>query len=294
MRLARQIVEGTYFQRAVIAVIAFSALLLGLETNAALVAEHRGLFRFLDRAVVAFFLVEIALKFLAEKRRPWRFFRDPWNCFDFVIVAASLVPSGSSAVAVFRLVRVLRIFRLITALPKLRLIVSAMLRSLPAMGSVSLLLCILFYTYAVLGVFLFGRNDPANFGSLGSALLSLFAVLTLEGWVDTMKIQMLGCVAAGGEAGSCGVSQAQPLAAVLYFVSFIVIGTMIFLNLLIGVVVGSLTEEAEANAKPSPERETEVLLRRIQADLAELRARTEKERPLLEVEREPRFPTRDQ
>jgi voltage-gated sodium channel len=146
--------------------------------------------------------------------------------------------------AVFRLVRVLRVFRLITALPKLQMIVSALVKSIPSLSYVVAILGIHFYMFGVLGTFLFAKNDPVHFGTLIKTFLTLFQTLTLEGWVDTMRIQIYGCANYGYESfsGQCVQSVAQPIAGILYFIAFIVFGTMIILNLLIGVVVNGMAE----------------------------------------------------
>ena len=103
------------------------------------------------------------------------------------------------------------------------------------MGYVGMLLFIHFYIYAVLGTFLFGANDPGHFGTLGASLLTLFQVVTLEGWVDIMKIQLVTLPGFGPP---------------LYFISFIVVGGMIILNLFIGVIMNSMQEStAEIEAR---------------------------------------------
>ena len=76
-------------------------------------------------------------------------------------------------------------------------------------------LALLFYVYGVAGVFLFGRNDPAHFGKLGVAMLTLFTVVTLEGWADLMYRQIYGCdpTGEGTAAALCRMPEAQPLVA---------------------------------------------------------------------------------
>jgi voltage-gated sodium channel len=128
--------------------------------------------------------------------------------------------------AVFRLARALRLLRLVTAVPKLQLLVGALLKSLGAMGYVTLLLAMVFYIYGVAGVHLFGSVDPKHFGSLSAALLSLFRLITLDNWADIFQ----------------SVSIDSRLPAVLYFVSFIMLGTMIMLNLFIGIIMNSMAE----------------------------------------------------
>lgn len=269
-KFAEKIVSHDYFHKAVIGAILFSAALLGFETNFTLREKYAPTFHTLDRVVLGFFIFEIFLKLLARGKNALSYFKDGWNILDFIIVLGCLIPASSNALAVFRLVRVLRILRLITALPKLRVIVNALLKSIPSMGSVSILLFIHFYAFAVLGVLLFGANDPIHFGGLGRSFLSLFTILTLEGWVDIMRIQMEGCSSSDIERlkALCTASQPQPVAAIIYFLSFIVMGTMIILNLLIGVVVGSMSEAQEMEDKKDPMQER--ILRELEAIKGEL------------------------
>jgi len=163
--------------------------------------------------------------------------------FDFAVTAICLLPLDAKFAQVLRLGRVARSLRLVTALPRLQLIVGALLRSLPSFGWITLLLFTLLYAYSVMGVFLFGENDPERFGSLWSSMLTMFSVLTLEGWFDVMQDQMRGLPRADGSE-----PDAQPIVSPLFFVSFILSGTMIFLNLLVGVIVNSMSEMPGAEA----------------------------------------------
>ena len=224
--LAKKITDAKLFRLFIILVILLAGLLAGLETSGALVARFGGLFRVLDASVLVIFVAEITLKIVAHGRRPLDYFRDGWNVFDFLIVALCLVPATGSFGAVLRLARVLRLLRLVTALPKLQLLVGALLKSLSAMGYVGLLLSMLFYIYAVAGVHLFGRSD-ADFGSLGTALLTLFRIVTLDNWGDIFQR---------------AAAVAPMLKVSIYFVSFIVFGTMIILNLFIGIILNSMSE----------------------------------------------------
>jgi voltage-gated sodium channel len=241
----KRLAETTSFQRFITAVILFAGVLVGMETYPAFHERFAGPMHLLDQAVLAIFTLEIVVKMVAEGQRPWRFFRDPWNCFDFLVVAASFMPfGGGQAIVVLRLVRLLRVLRLVRALPKLQLLVSALLKSIPSMGYVSVLLFLLFYVYGVAAVFLFGKNDPIHFGNLQISLLSLFRAVTLEDWTDLMYIQMYGCAGYGydGNPGLCTHSTAHPVLGALFFVSFVLVGTMIILNLFIGVIMNGMNE----------------------------------------------------
>lgn len=246
----KRLADSASFQRFVTAVILFAGVLVGMETYPDFHEKYLGPMHFLDQVVLGIFTLEIVVKVIAEGVRPWRFFKDPWNCFDFVVVAASFIPfGGGQAIVVLRLVRLLRVLRLVRALPKLQLLVSALLKSIPSMGYVSVLLFLLFYVYGVAAVFLFGKNDPIHFGNLQISLLSLFRTVTLEDWTDLMYIQMHGCAGYGyeGNEALCTHSQAHPVLGAAFFVSFVLVGTMIILNLFIGVIMNGMNEaQAEA------------------------------------------------
>jgi voltage-gated sodium channel len=111
-------------------------------------------------------------------------------------------------------------------LPKLQLLVGALIKSLSSMGYVGLLLGLIFYIYAVTGVNLFGQASPEYFGNLRAALLALFQMITLDDWRTMYD----------------SAQAAAPFLSTLYFVSFILLGTMIMLNLFIGIVMNSMAE----------------------------------------------------
>ncbi|MCE9518422.1 MAG: ion transporter [Verrucomicrobia bacterium] len=255
--LAKQVVGSRWFHGAIVIVILCAGILAGVETNSVMVAAHGPLLHALDAAVLAIFICEIVLKLVAHGRRPLDYFRDGWNVFDFIIVAICLLPIGGPFAAVLRLARVLRLLRLVTALPKLQMLVGALIKSFSSMGYVGLLLGVMFYIYAIMGVHLFGNHDAEHFGSLASALMSLFQIITLDNWSDIFA------TAKGSAPGT----------AAAYFVTFILLGTMIMLNLFIGVIMNSMTEmHAELDAQkqdPSGTHADELL--KIERQLAALR-----------------------
>ncbi|MCH1429504.1 MAG: ion transporter [Chlamydiales bacterium] len=241
---ARAVKSNPLFERLTIFVIIIAGALVGVQTFKDFAQEHYHTIHSIDLAILVYFIVEILIKILAEGKKPWRYFLSPWNIFDFCVVAVLMLPVDAEFVTAFRLVRVFRVFRLVTALPKLQLIVGALLKSIPSMGYVSLLLLILFYMYAVMATFLFGANDPLHFGSLPTSFLSLFRAVTLEDWTDLMYTQMYGCNVYGYEnfMDSCVSPSAHPIGGAIFFVSFVMMGSMIILNLFIGVIMQSMNE----------------------------------------------------
>jgi len=223
----KQLVESKPFHHAIVAVIVLAGVVAGLETSPAIMAEYGALLHGLDKIILGIFIVEALLKMAAHGRQPWRYFADGWNVFDFLIVVICVLPVGGPFAAVLRLARALRLLRLVSVLPKLQLLVGALLKSLSAMGYVSLLLALLFYIYAVAGIHLFGSHDPKHFGSLPAAFLSLFRLVTLDNWADLFNTQL---------ANVAGIK------VTIYFVTFIIFGTMIILNLFIGIIMNSMSE----------------------------------------------------
>lgn len=241
-QISSGIVNSGWFRNFILGLIILSGIIVGMETYPSVQQQYSHLFRWIDQAIIGIFVFELALKILANGRKPWQFFTDPWNVFDFFIVAICLIPNiDTHFVAVLRLARVLRVFRIISVLPKLQILVNALLKSIPSMGYVVVLLSIVFYIYAVAGSFLFATTDPVHFGSLHLSMISLFKVLTLEGWTDLLNIQLYGTADPAAEDPAGPTSYG----AVAYFVSFILIGAMIIMNLFIGVIMNSMQESQE-------------------------------------------------
>ena len=259
--LCKKIAESKWFQQFIIAVIILAGVLVGIQTYGEKVNQWNIIIDLADWIILLIFTVEVFIKVIAEGKQPQNYFKDPWNLFDFFIVAACyagpFLGDNAEFLPVLRLIRILRVFKLVTALPELQLIVGALLRSIPSMAYVSLLLGLLFYIYGAMAVFLFGENDPIHFENLQLSILSLFRVITLEDWTDIMYINMYGCNNYGydGNEVLCTNPSGSPIGAALFFVSFVLMGTMIVLNLFIGVIMNGMDEmKAETELKARAER----------------------------------------
>ena len=221
--LARRVADHPRFQHFILGVIVVGAIVIGVETSATLTARYRTAIVAVEVLIQAIFVAEMAIRLLACWPRPAAFFRNGWNAFDFAVVAASLLPQAGAFAMVARLARLIRVTRLISAFPELRLIIGTMVRSIPSMGHVILLLSLLLYVYAVLGFHFFRAADAAHWGSLGAALLTLFQMLTLEGWVEIQA----------------AVLEPHPWAWI-YFTSFVFVAVFVVVNLFIAVVINNL------------------------------------------------------
>ena len=245
--MLNSIVKSNWFNHLILGAVLVATVLVGIETYRDFVAQHEGILRILNQIVLYIFIIEIVIKVGAEGRKPWQYFLDPWNVFDFIIVAIYFLPFGGNSVIVLRLLRILRAMRLVTVLSQLQILVGALVRSIPSIGHVALLLFIHFYIYATMATYMYGENDPVHFRNLQLAMLSLFRVVTLEDWTDIMYINMYGCDQYGydGIMERCTNPSAAPVGAAIFFVSFVMIGAMIILNLFIGVVLTAMQEMQE-------------------------------------------------
>ncbi|USD21975.1 ion transporter [Microbulbifer variabilis] len=258
----QQIVEAPLFNQVIIGMILVNALAVGLETSIWVMERFGTALGVVNQLVLTAFILEAAIKITSHGSRPWRYFASGWNCFDFTIIALSLIPATGPLATLARLVRILRVLRLVSAFPELRTLVDTLLRSLPSMMHIAILMGIIFYIYGVAGYFLFHEIDPTHWRNLPIALLSLFRIVTFEDWTDIMYTAM----------------DAMPWAW-LYFVSFVVMGAFVMINLFIGVVLNNL-EEAKLRRMDEmclPPSQTEILreLRSTQAALARLQKRME-------------------
>jgi voltage-gated sodium channel len=247
-----RIVEDPRTERVIMMLIIVNAVVLGLETSKTVMASSGRLLEILDHIILAVFVVEIAARIVV---RHWAFFRDPWSIFDFIVIGIALVPA-TETFSVLRALRVLRVLRLITAVPTLKRVVAGLLASLPGMGSIVLLIGLIYYVFAVMGVKLFGESNPELFGNLGSAMFTLFTVMTLEGWVDGVTKPIM---------------EHHPYAWIFFF-TFIVITTFMVLNLFIGVVVNAMQAEAEKANAAERETEREIIQEEAAPILAEVKS----------------------
>jgi voltage-gated sodium channel len=248
-QFAERLVNRSAFEYTIIALILGNSMLLGLETFPTVDQRYGGLLDLGNRIVLAVFIIEALLKMIAVAPRVDRYFRDGWNVFDFLVIVFSLVPETGEFAMIARLARPLRVLRLISAVSELRLIAAALLRSIPSVVYVTLLMSIIVYIYAIIGYHLFHQHDPTHWRSLGVSVLTLFNIITLEGWTVVMENAM----------------RLHPWAWV-YFVSYVVVGTFVVINLFVAIIINNLDEAKEERLRElEPSVSREELLRELRS-----------------------------
>ncbi|RED11376.1 ion transporter [Pontivivens insulae] len=253
----RAIVEHPYFERIIIGLIVFNAIILGMETSERIMSVAGPVLVSLDKIILGIFVVELVARFVASPRG---FVRDPWRWFDTVIVAIALMPA-SGALSVLRAFRILRVLRLVSTVPAMRRVVQGLIEALPGMGSIVLLLGLIFYVFAVICTKAFGGAFPEWFGTLAASGYTLFQIMTLESW-------SMGIVRP--------VMDEFPWAWAL-FLPFILATAFTVLNLFIGVIVDAMQSEHAAEAAAERESLTSDN-EKILAELAAIREELNRQR----------------
>lgn len=239
----------------VLGVILFNAALLVLETSNSAMVALGPVLTGLDHACLAFFCIGLVTKFYANGRR---FFRDPWNWFDAIVIGIALAPATGS-LSVLRALRILRLLRVVSVAPRLRRVVEGFIRALPGMTSVFLLTGLIFHVGSVLATRLFGASHPEWFDTIGRSAYSLFQVMTLESW-------SMGIVRP--------VMEVEPLAW-LFFLPFIIVTAFAVVNLLVGLVVNSMQEAHHEEEKARATDYHDAVLQRLAAIEAKLDGRSD-------------------
>jgi voltage-gated sodium channel len=182
----------------------------------------------IDLVCFAIYGAELILRMISYGRRPWEFFKQGWNIFDFIVIALSPLFAGQTVV--LRLLRLLRLFRIFRFLPEVRVLTTSIVKSLPPLMSLAVLIFVALFMYGMVGHYMFGDDDAQNWGSITRAMTSLFILLTLENFPNYL------------EAGVSVSPWALP-----YFLSYVFVVVFTVLNVLIGVVLNAMDEAREEN-----------------------------------------------
>ncbi len=248
-------VESTKFKNFIISMILLNGVILGLATSQPLMASYGELITLSDNIIIGIFTIEILLRIYVHRVS---FFKDPWSLFDFFVVVISLVPANDG-LSILRALRVLRLFRLLTVVPQMRVIIAALVKVIPGIGSISMVVLLFFYVFSIMATNLFAEAFPQWFGDLGKSMYTLFQVMTLESW--SMGI-------------SRPVMEVFPYAWV-FFILFILLVTFIMINLFIGIIVDAIFTIKEDDKNALEEKE-EVTLQTLQSEIGELKALLQK------------------
>ncbi|XP_032974322.1 voltage-dependent L-type calcium channel subunit alpha-1C isoform X27 [Rhinolophus ferrumequinum] len=251
------VVNSTYFEYLMFVLILLNTICLAMQ--------HYGqscLFKIamniLNMLFTGLFTVEMILKLIAFK--PKGYFSDPWNVFDFLIVIGSIIDvilsetnnaeeNSRISITFFRLFRVMRLVKLLSRGEGIRTLLWTFIKSFQALPYVALLIVMLFFIYAVIGMQVFGKialNDTTeinrnnNFQTFPQAVLLLFRCATGEAWQDIMLACMPGKKCAPESEPNNSTEGETPCGssfAVFYFISFYMLCAFLIINLFVAVIM---------------------------------------------------------
>ncbi|XP_045392011.1 voltage-dependent L-type calcium channel subunit alpha-1S [Lemur catta] len=268
------VVTSSYFEYLMFALIMLNTICLGMQHyNQSEEMNH--ISDILNVAFTIIFTLEMILKLMAFKARGY--FGDPWNVFDFLIVIGSIIdvilseidtflassgglyclgggcgnvdPDESARIssAFFRLFRVMRLIKLLSRAEGVRTLLWTFIKSFQALPYVALLIVMLFFIYAVIGMQMFGKiamvdgtqiNRNNNFQTFPQAVLLLFRCATGEAWQEILLACSYGKPCdpesdyAPGEEHTCGTNFAY-----YYFISFYMLCAFLIINLFVAVIM---------------------------------------------------------
>ena len=226
--LAR-LVYSSQFELIVAFVILVNAVCLALLTMPDISSSVRETLNQLDTYALFIYLGELVIRMVSYGKKPWKFFRQGWNVFDFSIVVLSFgLFSGNTII--LRLLRIFRLVRIFRFLPEVRVLTSSIVKSLPPLLSVAVLIFLALFMYGMAGVYIFGEQLPESWGNITLALTSLFILLTLENFPTYLEEAL----------------ETSPW-ALPFFLSYIFVVVFNVLNVLIGIVLNSMDEAREEN-----------------------------------------------
>ncbi|XP_053174295.1 voltage-dependent L-type calcium channel subunit alpha-1D isoform X3 [Scomber japonicus] len=247
------VVNSTGFEYVMFVLIILNTLCLAIQ--------HHGqshLFNYamdiLNMVFTGVFTVEMILKLIAFKPRDY--VGDAWNVFDALVVIGSVIDiilsqntedSARISITFFRLFRVMRLVKLLSRGEGIRTLLWTFIKSFQALPYVALLIAMLFFIYAVIGMQVFGKiamvdgtqiNRNNNFQTFPQAVLMLFRCATGEAWQDIMLACLPGKLCDSesdynpGEERTCGSGF-----AIIYFISFYMLCAFLIINLFVAVIM---------------------------------------------------------
>lgn len=238
---ANRIIESRSFNLAIVFTILLAAVAQGVDTNSA--GNDDTLWSF-ELAICVALVAECVVKFIASGDTPLRYFHDWWNVFDLVIAVLTVCSYGADGVPAVTALRLLRLVKVVKKYPALHVAVQSLIKAFKTVGYVGVAIALINFNFAVVGMVIFRKNDPAHFGTLTSAMVTIWSVSTLDAWDEVMYTNMYGCENYGYPTFGrrCNHSSGYGWVAAGYFVTIVLLGAMLFPTVVIGLIsIGEAT-----------------------------------------------------
>nr|XP_033968463.1 voltage-dependent L-type calcium channel subunit alpha-1C isoform X1 [Pseudochaenichthys georgianus] len=253
------VVNSTYFEYLMFTLILLNTICLAMQHHGQTKGFNDAM-NILNMLFTGLFTVEMILKLIAFK--PRGYFSDPWNVFDFLIVIGSIIDvilseinglqnseeNARISITFFRLFRVMRLVKLLSRGEGIRTLLWTFIKSFQALPYVALLIVMLFFIYAVIGMQMFGKialrdgteiNRNNNFQTFPQAVLLLFRCATGEAWQEIMLACYLNMPCEKGSTNENNLAHEDcgSQFAIIYFVSFYMLCAFLIINLFVAVIM---------------------------------------------------------
>ncbi|XP_027900261.1 voltage-dependent L-type calcium channel subunit alpha-1C isoform X10 [Xiphophorus couchianus] len=253
------VVNSTYFEYLMFTLILLNTICLAMQHHGQ-TKNFNDAMNILNMLFTGLFTVEMILKLIAFK--PRGYFSDPWNVFDFLIVIGSIIDvilseinglqnseeNARISITFFRLFRVMRLVKLLSRGEGIRTLLWTFIKSFQALPYVALLIVMLFFIYAVIGMQMFGKialrdntqiNRNNNFQTFPQAVLLLFRCATGEAWQEIMLAcsPKHPCEKGSTNENSTTHDDCGSQFAIIYFVSFYMLCAFLIINLFVAVIM---------------------------------------------------------
>lgn len=255
---ARKIINSTWFNMTILALIVLNGLLIGVQTY----SHVPSYIQVIQLCILFVFFIEVVLRWHG-RRSTREYFADRWNWFDVFILIIGIIPEvagiiftdmndqQNSVFATLRVLRIVQLTRSIRAIEELRVLIGVLLKSIKSLSYIAVLFLLIMYIYAIMGVTLFKNpnyntsehleltmSNPDPYGSLGEAFFTLFRILTGEDWTD-LRYNLLENEHTTKEDGMNTVPNTSNWVVTAYHVSWMVIAAYLLVNLVVGAIVNN-------------------------------------------------------
>jgi voltage-gated sodium channel len=248
--------QGFFFSALTIIAIAIAAVMNGIAAGSRLSGnardgawENTAAWEMMENTVQAVFTFEFLIKIIAEGFRPYLYFADAWNMFDFsiLVIGFPFIPIHGSTASGLRVLRVIKLLRQMESWGSIHVVICAFTAGIAAFRYIGALWLGLIYVYAIAGCQLFGENDPRHFGTLHWSMLTLFGASTFDGLSELVYTNMYGCDLYGYSdfPEECTSPQKNALSAAFFFMTYCTISALVLLSIFLGIVTISMEQAAE-------------------------------------------------
>lgn len=228
--------------------LVLNMVVVGLLTEKTIKQDYgSALLLFCDVSAVIF-LLEMLVRVLCTGKDFWIGKDKRWNWFDLIItvISSASLFFTSNAIVTLRMFRQFRILRIFSEFKNLRSILDGLMDSVSKLAWTSIFFFVMYYIYAVIGIDFYGEKYPQWFDNIGTAMFTLFQLMTLEGWVSIAETVMV----------------THPWAWI-YFMSFILIVSYILINLIVGIIVSSLKDKVDDEKNEAMKAEIREIVKEL-------------------------------